>query len=349
MEIARGLALNLIKRLHCTVRLRHFTALLGLLILSGSVEAARFAGEAFTLGVGGRGLAMGGAVVAGPADGTASYWNPALMNRLDGRYLSAMHAETFGSLLNHDFVGYVDARPGGDGFVQAFGFYVYYLGGGGINLTRLNPNTGRPEVEREESHGDYLVSAALSGRLMDRIDIGATAKIIYRDIGTESGYGLTLDVGALYDATPWATLGLMVSDVTTGFIRYSGGSLIRDEAGDFESDANTETIYPTVRPGLRLHHAYDDFTGSISYTGDIRFESLERTAQLWSGPFSMDTHYGVEVGWREMIFGRAGFDIGRFTAGGGVIVRDITVDFAYLHDDDFDGTFRVSAGYRWGD
>ena len=63
------------------------------------------------------------------------------------------------------------------------------------------------------------------------------------------------------------------------------------------------------------------------------------------GGISLDTHYGLEIGYKELVFGRAGFDIGRFTAGGGVDVKNITVDFAYLHDDEFDGTFRVSAGY----
>ena len=32
------------------------------------------------------------------------------MNQLEGKHLIAMHAETFGNLLNHDFVSYVNAR-----------------------------------------------------------------------------------------------------------------------------------------------------------------------------------------------------------------------------------------------
>jgi len=71
------------------------------------LQAARYAGDAFSLGVGARSLGLGGATQAGPFDGTAPYWNPAGMNHLLGRQLSAMHAETFGSLLNHDFVSFV--------------------------------------------------------------------------------------------------------------------------------------------------------------------------------------------------------------------------------------------------
>ncbi|MCB2231755.1 PorV/PorQ family protein [bacterium] len=318
--------------------LRLTALFLSLMLVAASVRAAKYAGDAFSLGVGGRGLAMGGAVIAGPFDATAAYWNPAGMNLLDGRYVGAMHAETFGSLLNHDYLSYIDARPNEQGRLQAFGFYVYYLGGGGIKITQLN-EFDRPEVIREESHGDFLFSAALSGKLWSKVDFGLTGKIIYRDIGTESGYGLTMDAGALYQAYPFARIGVTVTDITTGFIRYSGKT--------FDSGANTESIYPTVKPGLMLEHTISDFTGRFAMSGDIKFEGIKYGAQYWQGNISLDTHYGWEIGWREMVFGRAGFDIGRFTAGGGVNIRDIAVDFAYLHDDALDETFRVSAGYRF--
>ena len=322
-------------------------AVIGVLLAGGPAMGAKFAGEAFSLGAGARGLALGGAVVAGPFDGTAPYWNPAGMNRLHGRSLTAMHAETFGSLLNHDFVSYVDARADSLAPVQAFGFYLYYLGGGGIKITSLD-EVNRPTVVREVSHGDWLLSAAVSGRIARRIDIGVTGKIIYRDLGTESGVGLSLDVGALYDLHRFVRLGLMVTDITTGFIRYSGGSALVDSTGrTFTSAGRTESILPAVKPGLMLHYTSGDWTGRLMAAGDIRFENLRAAAQYWSGALSLDTHYGLEVGWRDMLFGRAGFDIGRLTAGAGVAVRRLSVDFAYLHQGDLDETYRVSAGFRF--
>ena len=144
---------------------------------------------------------------------------------------------------------------------------------------------------------------------------------------------------SLYDLNRYATLGLMVTDITTGFIRYSGDT--------FDSGSNTESIYPTVKPGLMLSHRHRDFTGRFLMSGDIKFESLEEAAQYWSGPLSLDSHFGWELGYRDLVFGRAGFDIGRFTAGGGVNIRALTVDFAYLHQSELDATFRVSAAYRF--
>ncbi|MBD3258290.1 hypothetical protein GF377_07640, partial [candidate division GN15 bacterium] len=292
--------------------------LFGLQLLGGTARAAKYAGEAFALGVGGRGLALGGAVVAGPFDGSAAYWNPAGMNYLDGRYLMAMHAETFGSLLNHDFVAYVDSRSRPNPPIQAFGFYVYYLGGGGIKITQLD-QFNRPFVVREESHGDWLFTGSVSGRIADKVDFGLTGKIIYRDIGTESGYGLTVDAGALYQVNQYARIGLTVTDITTGFIRYSGSSEVFDSDGNVvDREANTESIYPTVKPGFMVEYTYDKFTGRAMGSADIKFEGIKSAAQFWMGDISLDTHWGWELSYRDMLFGRAGLDIGRFTAGGGV-------------------------------
>lgn len=318
-----------------------------LILIVASVNAAKYSGDAFSLGVGARGLAMGGAVIAGPFDGTASYWNPAGMNYLNHRHIAAMHAETFGSLLNHDYLAYIDSRPRNNVTIQSFGFYFYYLGGGGIKITSLN-QFNRPYVVREESHADILLAGSVSGKIADKFDFGLTAKIIYRDIGTESGQGLTLDVGALYQLSNTARLGLMITDVTTGFIRYGGGSTIEtSDSTSFETSSNTESIYPTIKPGIMLERFHKDFSVRVAASGDIKFENLKSAAQYWVGGLSLDTHYGLEIGYSEMIFGRVGLDIGRFSAGGGVDVKNITIDFAYLHHDELDETFRVSAGYRF--
>lgn len=309
-----------------------------LAMLAAPAHAAKYAGDPFSLGVGARPLALGGAVVAGPFDGSTAYWNPAGMNLLQGRSIMAMHAETFGSLLNHDFVSYIDARSREGSVVRAFSFYGYYLGGGGIKITELDQYS-RPVILREESHADVLLGAAVSGRIRSKLDFGVAAKIIYRDLGTESGMGLTADAGLLYQVKPFARIGLMITDITTGFIRYSGKT--------FDEGGHAESIYPTVKPGLMLERGWRQFTGRFMASGDIKFEGLKTSAQYWTGAISLDTHYGWELAYKNMLFGRTGFDIGRFTAGAGLDIRHITIDFAYLHQADLDETFRVSAGYRF--
>ena len=98
---------------------------------------------------------------------------------------------------------------------------------------------------------------------------------------------------------------------------------------------------------MMFHRSYGDFTGRFLVSGDVKFEGIKYAAQYWSGAVSLDTHYGWEIAYKEMLYGRAGFDIGRLTAGGGINVRNVTIDFAYLHHDDLDESYRVSAGYRF--
>jgi hypothetical protein len=205
------------------------------------------------------------------------------------------------------------------------------LGGGGIKITELD-GSGRPYVVREESHGDWLVATAVAGKLGPKLDFGLTGKIIYRDFGVETGYGLSVDAGLLYQAHRNVRLGLSVTDITTGYIRYGGYS---------------ESIYPTVKPGLLLKYTKGDWTGRVVASGDIKFEDIKVGAQYWSGPLSLDTHFGGEVDWRGTFFGRLGSDIGHLTAGVGMVLGKITFDFAYADHDAFDETYRISAGYRF--
>mgnify|MGYP001564709097 FL=1 len=302
-----------------------------------SARAAKYAGDPFSLGVGARSLALGGATIAGPFDGTAAWWNPAGMEALHGRQISAMHAETFGSLLNHDFVGYVDSRDR-VGLVKAYGFYFYYLGGGGIRITAMD-QYNRPYVVREESHGDYVLAASIGLKPAVKWTVGISAKILYRDLGTETGKGLTLDAGVLFNPRDNVTLGIMATDVSSGFIRYSGKT--------FGGGAHTESIYPTLKPAFSIIKKHKDLSGQFSASGDLKFENLRGTAQYWSGSLSLDSHYGLEISWRGILFARGGFDVGRLTAGGGFDYRHVAIDFAWMHQDAFDETFSVSASYRF--
>jgi len=243
-----------------------------------------------------------------------------------------MHAETFGSLLNHDFIGYTSNRKNSTGKIKAYGFYFYYLGGGGINITGWDAARNRPVILREVTHGDYLLAGSVSGKINNKLDLGLTARIIYRDLGISKGYGFTIDAGVLYQVSNKFRLGLMVTDLTSGYIRFT--------------QKYSESILPTVKPGLMYKHNIKDFRLRLALSADIKFEGIKYASQFWAGDISVDTHFGGELSYKEKIFGRLGSDIGNFTAGVGLNINRIKVDLAYLHNSDLDATFRSIAGYR---
>lgn len=306
-------------------------ALCALLIYS-PLPAAKYAGEPFSLGVGAGPLGMGGAVIAGPFNATSAYWNPAGLAFTRGRQIQTMHSETFGSLLNHDYIGYA-SNNGKAGGVNSYGAYLYYLGGGGVKITEFDPDDQWPFVVREENHFDLMLGASLAGKYHEKFAYGITAKIIYRDIAVETAYGLGLDAGLIYRRDTIITAALVVTDLTSTFLAYSND--------------NTESVYPAVKPGLSFRLAHRDVSVILAGQSIIRFEGRKTVSELWQGNISADFQAGMEIAYKNTAFGRVGYDQNRFTAGLGAAIDRYLIDLAYLHQSDFDETFRISAGINF--
>jgi len=313
-------------------RLATITTLFLLLVLPAAVTGAKYAGEPFSLGVGAGPLGMGGAVIAGPFNATSPYWNPAGMALMRGRQLQTMHAETFGSLLNHDYIGFASNNGKRTG-LNSYGAYFYYLGGGGIKITERDADSLWPYVLREDNHFDLMLGGSLAGRLNENLAYGLTAKLIYRDIAVETAYGLGLDAGVTYRVDSIITVALVITDLTSSFLAYSND--------------NTETIYPAVKPGVSLNWAANDVSILASGQSIIRFEGRRLNAELWQGNISADFQAGLQISYRKTAFGRMGYDQGRFTAGLGAAFDRYLIDLAYLHHADLDETFRLSAGINF--
>jgi hypothetical protein len=313
------------------------------LLLSGltvalalSAGAEKYEGEFMALGVGARSLGMGGAAAAFVSDVTAGYWNPAGLARLDSRQAAAMHAETFGSLLNHDYVAY--AMPWGSGDRgEAVAVSLTRLGGGGVYVTTLpNPDEpvgsdNRPYVVSEESHGDYVLTISYARAMSGKLSAGVSVKAIYRDLVTNSGYGAGLDVGARWTPTDVWSFGATLMDATSTVLSYDTGT--------------TTSILPTLKTGVAYSRHSGFLNGDVTLAGDadVRFEGRDESAQLSGGPLSADFRAGVEYAYRGVVAGRMGTDAGNLTAGVGLVIGSASVDFAYLSHSELDATYRISA------
>lgn len=303
----------------------------GLLCTVGTGQATRYAGEPFSLGVGARALGRGGAYVAAPGDASSSFWNPAALAGVTSAQVIAMHAETFGSLINHDVVGY--AWPGHDDSRFALGVLLYYLGGGGVAITALDSLTGRPYVLETRDHADYMASVSLARRAGDSWSWGITGKFIYRNIVSESAYGLGLDAAIRWQPTSMVSVGVKAADLTGTYLSYNTGT--------------TETIVPHLNWGAQLDYPYRAWLFSGAVETETFFENRRGGSQVYAGSVSADFHLGVEAGYRNLFFGRLGSDIGHFTAGAGVRLWRWDLDLAFLDHEKLDNSYRVSLGYRF--
>ncbi len=300
-----------------------------LILLSqiSSLQGAKYAGEAFALGAGARPLALGGAYTAIADDPSGLYYNPAGLASINGRQVLLLHSETFGSLLNHDFISYSNPvilrnRPGS----VAVG--VYRVGGGGIILTEKDPVTGGPRVLSEQSHYDYLLLLGGGVRVSDKWRVGGSAKIIVRSLAESSAWGLGLDLGVQYGRPDGFAAGAALTNATSTFLSYDNGT--------------RESILPALKIGASHGAKVDQFTLRAVADLDLLFEGRDAAAQISLGTMSLDSHLGGEISYHQVVYFRGGSDIGRLTLGVGIKFNRFCLDGAFLDHNDLDNSYRVS-------
>ena len=138
-----------------------------------------------------------------------------------------MHSERYGGLVSHDFAAVNVER-----FLLFDGFSVgiLRLSVGDIPFTAL-PDPGappsadnRPLVSSTEVSSDYALYLSGGRRASDRLDLGASVKVVYRSVASFSAYGAGLDLGARFRLTPGVAIAAVLRDATTSPISWSTGT-----------------------------------------------------------------------------------------------------------------------------
>lgn len=288
------------------------------------MAASGFAGEFLAVGAGARGLALGSAYVALVDDGTAGYWNPAALATARGRQAHFMHAERYAGLVDQDFVAIVLPGVALDGASLS----LLRLGVGGIEYTSLPDASAapgpdnRPFVSSTETAADYALYLSAGQRLTERLDAGASAKIIYRTVADVTAYGLGLDVGLRYRLGGGLALAANLRDVTTTPVFW-------------ETDA-TDRIRPSVAFGVAF---------ARRVAGGRAAVAMGSRAGGDAAPDGDGSPVNAGFEYRAGLLAvRAGLEEERLTYGLGLqLTRGLGVDVAYLQHDDLEGTYLVSA------
>ena len=344
------------------MRIRLFVLCLLLIFsLASGASAEKYAGEFMALGGGARAMAMGGAFIAVANDATATYWNPAgiadfasfLTAPRSGEF-SLMHSERFGELIDYNY--FSSAFPLKNG-KSGWGVSLIHMGIDDIRIVPMDAGMidnsdgdDRFEPWNGESlnfdYTDYPLESVndmavfLSyGQMMSWGDVGATLKFIRNDQVTGvSSFGLGIDLGYLKRGV-WRDLavGVKLQDAVGTFISWSTGK--------------REFIYPAVKLGLAWPVAIKSMNSVLvlAADSDFRFENRKWVSQYWIGSASTDFHFGAELLIRDIVALRGGNDMGRWTAGAGFLLKDLTswefnlgIDYALLMHDVLDATHRVS-------
>ncbi len=298
-----------------------------------SQSISKYAGEFLAIGVGARPQAMGASFTAIADDATAVYWNPAGMGQLEYPGLALMHSEQFAGEINYDFAGI--ALPFGE--KRTFGFGLIRLGIDGIPDTRrafeemdkngngkIDPDE-RPDYDKITyfSNSDYAAYFSMSYKKHNNIYYGGSVKLIKRNIGENSAWGVGFDASIFAKLTEKLVLGANLKDATTTYVVWDTGT--------------KELISPTLKTGLAYHLELKTIPVKIIpvIDLDVRFEGRNESAQVSLGNASFDPHYGLEIDFMKKIFVRSGFDdIKRFSMGLGVKLPKLLVDYSFTSFND---------------
>ncbi len=329
--------------------------LLFFLVFPPGVQAGKYAAEFLSEGVGARALAMGGAFVAVADDATANYWNPAGLSFLSGPELSVTHVTMFDELANYDAL--VLAVPVGRGF----GLGISWIRLGVADIPRYGELLGTSSERTGQAHPEWRSTGQADGYFSDteqayifsfgkRFDfdfymgggltplvlpvefsIGASGKYLSHSLDDKTGTGQGIDLGTLVRVSLASQdEGASVRLISLGFqLQNLGTKLTWDTESEYQDE-----VAENYRFGLA-------FTQGVSALSSVIILAAELDNR-----YDQEFHYGGEYSFKEMIFLRGGADAGDFTAGAGLKLYMVRVDYAFVGYE-LGNTHRLSAAVNF--
>lgn len=275
-------------------------------------QAPKYSNEFLAIGVGARSLSMSNSVIGSVNDVTSGYWNPAgLMGLGQDLQVGLMHAEYFAGIAKYDY-GSVAKKIDSS---SAFGISIIRFGVDDIpNTTELIDANGNIDYDRITtfSAADYAFIASYARKLgIEGLTVGGNFKIVHRKVGDfGKSWGFGLDVSAQYKYKEWL-FGAMARDITTTFNAWSydlSEEMINTFAitGNEIPENSTELTLPRLLLGAgRNFKLGEKFTLMGEVDLDMTFDG-KRNVLIKSNFMSIDPHMGLEAGFKNIVFLRAG-------------------------------------------
>lgn len=282
----------------------------------------KYSNSFLEIGVGASEMAQGGAVVAGTSDEKSGYWNPAgLLNSKHPWSASAMHAEYFAGIAQYDYIGGMyrvdDSLVVGASMVR---FGVDDI----PNTINLIDDQGNFDYSRitKFSVADYAFMLHAARPLFVKgLHAGATAKIIYRQIGNMAkAYGFGFDLGAQYNYKKWR-LGAVAKDITGTFNAWSyslddSTKTALEQSGNTLPESDLEVTLPRLTFGASRQFKLAKALQLKTEVNLTYFSDGKRNTLIRSGIGSLDPSAGLDLVYAQRISFRAGVNnITRVTEG----------------------------------
>jgi hypothetical protein len=292
--------------------------LIGFCVSTTQAQFRKYSNEFLNIGAGAKGLAMGGTQVATVADATAGYWNPAGLAQIKNSSFSLMHAEYFAGIGKYDYASFAMPLGDPDFSSRSLGFSLLRFAVDDIpNTLFLVEPDGSINYNniRSFSSADYAFLVSYGQKLIEEEDrslsFGFNAKVIHRSVGSfAKAWGFGLDAGVQY-RLKGLRIGVMAKDISTTFNAWKFNF----------TDQEKEVLYLTnndipvkstemTAPRLVVGTAYTtNFNDNLALTAELNMEFSfdgRRNVLLSSSNLNMDPRMGLELGFKDILFGRVG-------------------------------------------
>lgn len=308
-----------------------------MLIFSLSIQAAdmKKIGQSqmqwLSIPVGPRPSAMGGAYTAVANDASSVFWNPAGIAFTTGSNMFLSQTKWIADINVNAAAASYEA-----GNIGIFSLSFSNVDWGAIHGTRRDNSASSGFVETGDfSPTNWEVGLAYARRISDRFAIGGNLKYLYENLG--SGLTGTMDEGKMYTAK----MNLLALDI--GTIYYTGYKDLRLAMclQNFSQERQyREEKYPlplTFKFGVAM-----DLTSLWMQTSDHKLTFA--VDALHPRDYSERLHFGLEYGFRNMVFLRGGYktnyDEQDLTLGAGLQYSinnlGLGIDYSYLQFKNFD-------------
>lgn len=277
----------------------------------------------FELGGSARALGMGNATVALTGEGDSFFENPASLATLNIHQILTFHAPLFLDTL-YDSLAYTHPIAAHSSF--------------GLSAARLAVD-GVPETTTNILAVSSFTAEQLEGRLgygfrvLDDLDFGATVKYLHEQLSNYQGSGIGVDLGLLYRFAkgPQDYTKIGVANLTLG---VALSNALQPETKLYQTADQPVRV---LRPGLSYLLRFPGSRDRIWLAAEAQVPQVG--TPLYQG--------GIEYGWNDTAFIRAGFDGVSPTAGAGLKISDFQVDYAY-NQRELGTLHRFSLSYFFG-
>lgn len=274
-------------------------------------KTPKYSNEFLNIGVGARALGMSNSVIASTDDVTSGYWNPTgLLNIDSDLQIGLMHSEYFAGIAKYDY-GAI-AKKIDDKSAMAFSFIRF--GVDNIpNTTELIDAQGNIDYDRITyfSAADMAFIFSYARKINDKLDLGGSGKIIHRKVGDfAKSWGFGIDFAATYRLGNWKVAAL-TRDITTTFNAWSFSltdqmiEVFDRTDNDIPENGLEITMPRIILAGMRQWKIGKSFTYLAELNADLTTDG-KRNVLIVGDPISIDPHLGMELGFKNIVFVRAG-------------------------------------------